>query len=86
MMHDGRLNNLDLGGLLDMTTTTKTPSITVSFNREKETPGTVRYTEDVQGEEKLIGVLYVQKNTAARLGNPETLTVTLLAGTPGMGA
>lgn len=55
-------------------------SITISFNREKTTPGTVRYAEDVQGEEKLIGVLYVQKNTAARLGNPEKLTVTITEG------
>jgi hypothetical protein len=60
-----------------MTTSTKTPTISVEFKREKETKNTVRFAEVVTGDEPLVGVLYVQKNTSARLGNPESLTVTL---------
>lgn len=52
--------------------------LTVQFKREKETPGTVRFAEVVQdGDDKLVGVLYIQKATAAKLGQPEALTVTL---------
>lgn len=58
--------------------TKQNTKVTVSFKREKDTPNTVRYAEVVEdGAEKLIGVLYVQKPTATKLGNPETLTVTL---------
>jgi hypothetical protein len=71
-------NTLDLGGLLDMATT---KNITVSFKREKPTPNTVRYAEVVEdGADKLVGVLYIQKPTFAKLGEPETLTVTLAVG------
>lgn len=61
--------------------TAKTAPITVEFQYEKDTANTVRYTEVVDdGADKLVGVLYIQKNTAARLGKPEKLTVTLAVG------
>ena len=71
-------NTLNLGGLLEMAT--KAP-LTVEFKREKETPGTVRYTEVIEeGADKLVGVLYVQKPTATKLGNPASLLVTIAPG------
>jgi hypothetical protein len=61
-----------------MATTRK--SVTVTFAKEKETKNTVRFAEQVKdGEDALVGVLYVQKGTAGVLGNPETLTMTLTA-------
>lgn len=71
-------NTLDLGGLLDMA---NSKTVTVAFQREKPTPNTVRYAEVVEeGGEKLVGVLYIQKSTATKLGEPEKLLVTIAPG------
>lgn len=43
---------------------------------EKETPGTIRFKEQVAvGETAKIGTLYVPKATVAELGNPKTILV-----------
>jgi hypothetical protein len=55
-------------------------STTVSFEKEKETKGTVRYAEQVEEDSpKVVGTLYLQKPAAEALGNPESLTVTIKA-------
>lgn len=51
--------------------------VTIKFSKEKETKNKQRYTED--GDNPVIGKLYVSKETAAELGDPETLSVTLKA-------
>lgn len=56
-------------------------TVTVEFQREKPTPNTVRYAEVVEeGGNKLVGVLYIQKSTADKLGQPEKLLVTIAPG------
>lgn len=57
-----------------------TKSTTVHFDMEKETPGTVRYKE--RGDEDapvVVGTLYLKKDAAAALDNPDSLTVTIKA-------
>jgi hypothetical protein len=49
----------------------------VTLHRAKETKNTVRYEEPESGDPPVIGTLYVQKWAMHRLGDPETLTVTL---------
>jgi hypothetical protein len=51
--------------------------VTVQFMKSKETKGTFCYTED--GDDVKVGTLYIKKATAATLGNPEKLTVTITA-------
>lgn len=55
--------------------------ITVQFEAEKETPGTVRFAEvHPEDEEPVIGSLYVKKAALAKLlGNAKALTVTVEA-------
>jgi hypothetical protein len=50
-------------------------SLTLSFTQERETKGTFRYSED--GDEPVVGTLYVKKAAAAKLDNPESITVTI---------
>lgn len=47
----------------------------ITFTKEKETPGTVRYKEDA--DDPKVGTLYLKKATAAELDNPEKITVTV---------
>lgn len=49
--------------------------VTVTFNKEKDTKNTRKFMEDAV--EPIIGTLYVQKSALEKLGNPETLTVTI---------
>jgi hypothetical protein len=51
-------------------------TVTVELHKDRETKGTWRYAE-VTEEDPVIGTLYVRKPAAHRLGNPETLTVTI---------
>lgn len=54
------------------------PGVTLTFDREKVTPGTVRFKErTVPGQLPVIGQIYVKKTALASLGDPTTLTVTL---------
>ena len=61
--------------------TAKSTDLSIEFTLEKETPGTIRYKETVDEaspfDGPVIGTLYVKKYAAAKLGNPEKLTVTL---------
>ena len=48
------------------------------FKSHKETVRTVRYVEHVQeGDSKVVGTLYIQKDVVSRLGNPTKIRVTL---------
>lgn len=59
---------------------TATP-VTVKFAKEKETPGTVRYSEVVPEDDVAnVRTLYIQKHFAKALGFPEELSVTFTAG------
>jgi hypothetical protein len=49
----------------------------VTLRRAKETKNTVRYEEPESDQPMVIGTLYVQKWAMHRLGDPETLTVTI---------
>jgi len=59
--------------------TTKTPTaVQAAFVVSKETKGTFKYEEVPEpGEAEMCGSLYVKKHVAQRLGNPETLTLTI---------
>lgn len=60
---------------------TKAPTVTATFKKEKDTPGTVRYAEVVPDDDVAkIRTLYLQKHTAKELGFPEDITVTITAG------
>lgn len=50
--------------------------VTIKFEQEKETKNKVRYTE--QGTEH-VGTLYIAKETAEKLGDPEALKVVIEA-------
>ncbi len=54
---------------------TKDKNVVVEFTKEKETKNTFRFSEN--GDDPVIGTLYVQKRVMTELGNPETLRVTL---------
>lgn len=55
--------------------------VTTSFVLEKETKNTKKYEEVPEsGQPPIVGSLYLQKFVAERLGNPETVTVTITAG------
>jgi hypothetical protein len=45
--------------------------------RAKETKNTVRYEEPESDQPIVIGTLYLQKWALHRLGDPETITVTI---------
>jgi hypothetical protein len=50
----------------------------VNFTKSKETKGTWQFKEDVTGSDPpFIGTLYVPKRTLDKLGNPDSITVTL---------
>jgi hypothetical protein len=52
----------------------------VTFETEKETTGTVRYSEVGDKDSHKIGKLYLKKAAAKSLGNPKTIGVTVSAG------
>ena len=49
----------------------------VTLRRAKETKNTVRYEEPESDQPIVIGTLYLQKWALHRLGDPETITVTI---------
>lgn len=52
--------------------------ITIDFEVEKETPGTIKFKEVTpRGEAPISGSFYVKKYVAERLGNPQRLTLTV---------
>ena len=55
----------------------ETERLTAVFTQDKVTKRTFRYKED--SETPIIGSIYVQQDEAARLGNPERITVTVEA-------
>lgn len=59
--------------------TTKAPAaVQATFVVAKETKGTFKYEEvPAPGEPEMCGSLYVKKHILHRLGNPETLTITI---------
>jgi hypothetical protein len=57
----------------------KSNTITMTFTKEKETKGTVRYMEDGDKEQHSVGALYVQKSAYALMNSPEAITVTVTA-------
>jgi len=62
-------------------------SLSVTFNRERETKNTVRFQEEQpEGATPSIGALYLQKLAAQDLGDPEHLTVTVAAAQVGVSA
>ena len=62
-------------------TTTKTAEVTTSFVLEKETKNTRKFEEVPEpGQPPIVGSLYLQKFVLERLGNPETVTITITAG------
>ena len=50
-------------------------TITIELEKDRETKGTWRY--EVTDDDPVIGTLYVRKPAARRLGDPESLTVTI---------
>jgi hypothetical protein len=52
-------------------------AVTLTFTKDKETKGTFRYAED--GDEPVVGTVYVRKAAAEKLGNPEKITVSIQA-------
>lgn len=50
--------------------------IEISFTKERETPGTIRYKEDGHKDDAKVGTLYVKK-AAFEDGYPNTLRVTI---------
>lgn len=51
--------------------------VTIKLVRAKETKNTVRYEEPESDQPLVIGTLYLQKWALHRLGDPETITVTI---------
>lgn len=56
-------------------------AVTVKFARDKDTPGTIRYAEIVPDDDVArVRTIYLQRFFAKELGLPETITVTIAAG------
>lgn len=59
----------------------KSKSLEVEFEFFKDTSGTKRYKEVEEDKDKqVVGSIYIKKPAAEKLGNPESLTVTIEAG------
>jgi len=55
-------------------------SFTITFETEKETKNTIRYSEvPANGEPPKVGTLYLQKWAVQKLGNPKRITVEVAA-------
>ncbi len=52
-------------------------SFQVTLHKAKETKNTVRYEEPESGDPPVIGTLYLQKWATHRLGDPESIVVTI---------
>lgn len=54
-------------------------SIVVQFSKEKDTPGTRKFKEDVEAgrERGVVGSIYVLKPDLEKIGNPSTIVVTI---------
>ncbi len=55
----------------------KTTSLVFELIREKETPGTQRYTSELDRDKQIVKALYVNKAADKKLGNPERVQVTI---------
>lgn len=56
---------------------TEAPSVTVTFEVEKDTPGTVRFKEVVPDDDVArVRTVYIQKHFAKELGFPSGMEVT----------
>lgn len=55
----------------------KGKSLIVNFTKERDTKTTTRYSEDGEKTDHTIGTLYVKQSALKKIGNPETLTVTI---------
>lgn len=60
-----------------MATKTKTKTLEISFTKERETKGTFVYAEDETDDAPVVGTLYLKKHAAKKLGDPETITITI---------
>lgn len=49
----------------------------ITFEKEKETKNTIRFSEKVEDSPPVIGTLYVQKWALKQIGNPESIEVTI---------
>jgi hypothetical protein len=57
----------------------KTTKLTVKFPElDRETQNKVRYVEE-EGDNQVVGKLYLSKDAAKKLGNPDSITVTIEA-------
>ena len=55
-------------------------SFTITFETEKETKNTIRYSEvPANGEPPKVGTLYLQKWAVQKLGSPDKIKVTVEA-------
>lgn len=54
-------------------------TIVAQFSKEKATPNTVKFAEDVaEGRDRgVVGSIYVLKSDLENLGNPNTILVTI---------
>ena len=52
--------------------------LVLNFNFERDTKNTKRYAE--VGDDPVVGTIYIGKTYAAKLNNPETLTVVIQPG------
>lgn len=51
----------------------------IIFTTERTTKNTIRFQEELQFTEAIIGTLYVRKSFLTELGNPQKLKVTIEA-------
>ena len=54
--------------------------VVVTLTIEKSTKNTVKYEEIITDEPPVTGSLYLQKYVVARMGNPQTIKVTIEPG------
>lgn len=65
---------------IEVTMATRRTTLTVTFSRERETPNTIRFSEDVKkGIRPFIGTLYLLKSECEAIGDPDKLSVTVKA-------
>lgn len=52
-------------------------SIQVELVKDRETKNTVRYAEE--GEDTILGIVYIPKTTLAEIGTPDRISITIEA-------
>lgn len=58
--------------------TKKSKSVSAEFTQDRETKGTFRFREDEEDKaNQVMGSAYLKKEAAAKLGNPESITITI---------